>query len=309
VESKENLAQRLSALTARSLAEQAHNVERLHDLLQKVARSELPQAALFQGYKGFVRDSVPAYFRQVAELGLEFLHSLVAINERLNEALFEHLLGARPAATVGPRQQTAAGGRPRLTVAMAGTSGETASASVLVENRRGERVEVSFLISDFLAADGAEPFRAPLLLEPSQFRLDPGQEQAVAFRLPLLPELFTPGTRHEAIVVVRGSEEQEIHLIVEVAAAAPPAAEPTVRPVVNAAVKRVGKRADPPPPLRLAPVSPPARRRAAAKVAAVAQQPPRTAKKAASTVGRVKSRKGTGSPATSLRSSPPRRKR
>jgi hypothetical protein len=224
MEPTDNVGQRLSELTARSLADQARSIERLHEVLQKIARSEMPQSLLLHGYKNFVRESVPLYFKKVADLGLSFLQSLVSLNEGLNAGLFEHLLG--PASQVDPTSASetpaeTSGGtatRPRLSLQLQGKLGETVTAGVLIENKRREPAEVSFLISEFYGPQGTDPFRPPLLFDPSQFRLEPGQELPVRLRLPLLPELFVSGLTYETVILVRGPDEQEIHLRVGITA-------------------------------------------------------------------------------------------
>src|SRR5262249_50814797 len=77
-----------------------------------------------------------------------------------------------------------------------------------------ERTEISFLISEFVGPPGTIPFRPPLQLKPPRFTLDPREEGVVTLTLPLLPELFTPGQRYTAKIVVGGYDHMELILTV-----------------------------------------------------------------------------------------------
>ncbi len=207
---------------------------------------------VLQGYKNFVRESVPLYFKQLAELGLGFLHAFVNLNERLNATLFDQLTGAAPSAadpgappaTRDDGEVAAAGAVPpaRLDLRLAGRVGDTVTANVLIENKRPDEVEVSFLISEFFGPTGTEPFRPPLLLDPPQFRLRPGEAQAVALRLPLLSELFSAGERYQSLVLVRGPDERQLHIEVEIEAAP---AQPATAEIADPAPPRRPERKPP----------------------------------------------------------------
>jgi hypothetical protein len=81
-------------------------------------------------------------------------------------------------------------------------------------------MDVSFLVSEFSSAAGAA-FRPPLQLQPSRFTLRPGEERVVALRIPLLPEMFVPGQRYEATVIMRGHDD--VAMILHTWADPPPA--------------------------------------------------------------------------------------
>jgi uncharacterized membrane protein len=74
---------------------------------------------------------------------------------------------------------------------------------------------VSFLVSEFTSTGGGA-FRAELELDPPRLRLEPHEEQAVTLRLQLDPGRFAPGGQYEAQVLVRGTDDLELRILVEV---------------------------------------------------------------------------------------------
>jgi hypothetical protein len=86
--------------------------------------------------------------------------------------------------------------------------GQEATGAFVIENGRTTTVEMSFLVSEFSAA-GAAPFRPPLQIEPPRLTLEPGEEQIITLKLPLLPELL-PHKPYSARIAVSGGEAMEV---------------------------------------------------------------------------------------------------
>jgi hypothetical protein len=183
----EDLGGWIEQLTRRSAAYQAEALRRYCDLLQAVARGELSEQGVREELVCFARDESARHARALAALSLGYYDALLEATRAYNERLFERLLGSR---TGG------AGDRPRrrqFELALCGRVGESASGSFIIENRRAEPVDVSYVVSEFRDSCGGPEFRPPLLLSPPRLRLPPGHEQRVGLQLSLPPELFAPG--------------------------------------------------------------------------------------------------------------------
>jgi hypothetical protein len=95
----------------------------------------------------------------------------------------------------------------------AGKSGEVASQSFVVANKKAGEVDVGFELTEFVSEDGARRFRAPVAFTPDRFVLAPGAEQVVACGVTIDPA-FVPGTRYMALVRIVGFPEIRTALLV-----------------------------------------------------------------------------------------------
>jgi len=204
----------LEELTARSVADQVHAAQRFRELLQRVAAGEVDVVTLRGEYDRLLAEQAAQLGRDLTALGVRYYESMLDLNRAYVERLFDSLSDAaqrRESEEPVPARPEPA----RVDLALRGRAGETVETGFVVENKRDEPSDVAFLLSDFVG-DGGEPFRAALTLEPPRLRLEPRREQTVMLRLELEPERFRPGGHYTAQVLVRGTDELELRLLVDV---------------------------------------------------------------------------------------------
>src|SRR5262249_36709420 len=211
----QDIGQWYKDLVTRSMADQMRAVQRYTELLQRIGRGELFTANMPDEYVRFMRDEAVRYARNLATLSFSYYKTLDALGRAYNDRFFDQVLGMAPAPAApspvpAPTARTAA---PRqVELALHAQLGDDATRSFVLENKRCEPVEISFLVSDFVGPSGAAPFRPALEFEPPRFSMMPGEERTVTLRLKLLDELFVPGQRYTAAVLVRGYDDLELAL-------------------------------------------------------------------------------------------------
>jgi hypothetical protein len=99
----------------------------------------------------------------------------------------------------------------RAELAFTGRAGEQAVRAFVVENKQPQAVDVSFEVSEFVAAGDTARLRPALAIEPAEFHLEPGTEQVVTCRLTLDPG-FAPHRPHDALLRVMGFPGMEVAL-------------------------------------------------------------------------------------------------
>jgi hypothetical protein len=203
-------------LTARSVAEQVRTAQRYRELLEQVANGHLDPAALRAEHERLLAEHQAQMARDITELGVRYYESLLDLNRAYVDRLFDQLAAAARTtqdATAAPPQQ------PPETVAidvpLRGRPGELAEASFAVENNRNETAEVVFYASEFTGETG-EPFRTPLELDPPRLLLAPHTEHPVRLRIRLDPDRFLSGNRYRAQLLVRGAEQLELRIVIDV---------------------------------------------------------------------------------------------
>jgi hypothetical protein len=207
----QDLGKWIQDLTIRSVTEQARAIERYRDLVQRVVRGELDEQTVREEYMNFAREETTRYISNFATLSLSYYNALLELSRAYNDRFFEHVLGT---ATNGNVTAPRATQPQQVEMELHALVGQNITSSFVIENKRTEIAEISFLISEFVGPPGTAPFRPPLQLNPPRFTLDPRGERVVTLHLPLLPELFTPGQRYTAKIIVRGYDDMELILSV-----------------------------------------------------------------------------------------------
>ncbi len=215
----QDIGQRFRSLAVRSVAEQMRAARRYAELLRRFGRGELSTQALQEEYLRFLREETTRYARNLATLNLNYYNALSELTRTYNDLFFEKVMGGAP----GEDTKTAPPPAQPIEIELRGPLGEEAVRSFVLENKRAEAAEISFLVSDFLGPTGTTPFRPTLQFDPPRFLLRPGEERTVTLRLPLTRDLFGAGQSYTATVMVRGYENLELSLSVQ--PAAPPAPE------------------------------------------------------------------------------------
>lgn len=198
-------------LIVSSIREQSRAVEQYSELALRVVRGELDERTVREEYIRFSRDETMRYLRALATLNLSHYSSLLKLGFAHQNRFFERVLGAASDKNVGvPHAATP----QRIEIEIRALVSQEVTRSFVIENKRTERTEISFLIFEFIGPSGIAPFRPPLQLKPPRFTLNPGEERIVTLTLTLLPELFIAGERYTTKIVVSGYDDMELILTV-----------------------------------------------------------------------------------------------
>jgi hypothetical protein len=214
------------ALAARSLADQSHTVLRYRELLQQLARGEINPVTVRTEYERLVHQQATRLAKDLTTLGVKYYQSMLDLNRAYTDQLFDDLAASAlaRAAQDGAKQDTAypaaaeqdaAQPDAAIELRLYGRAGDQVTGGFVLENKRANPANVVFLVSDFTDGTGGT-FRPQLEWDPSPLTLDAHQEQQITVRLFLDPAFFTAGHRYEAEVVVRGTDDLELRLIVNV---------------------------------------------------------------------------------------------
>lgn len=197
----------MQRLVTRSVEEQVRGAQRYGELLRRVAQGGLDEQAVRQRYVEFMREETGRYIRSVVSLGLAYYDDLLEAGWDYSNRFFDRLLGGEPAGETG--------GEPRkVAMDLRANVGEDAVGSFVLENKRTEPSDISFIVSEFAGPPDGEAFRPPLQIEPPRFTLAPLSERTVSIRVPVLAELFRAGHAYTATIAVRGQDELELALTV-----------------------------------------------------------------------------------------------
>jgi hypothetical protein len=240
-------------LAARSIKEQMHALQRYQELIQRVARGELDEQKLREEYLRFASEESARYARNLASLSLNYYGALIDLGRNYNDRLFDQILGNGSEGDLASRRRATA--PRRVEMELHAPLGLDATGAFVIENKRGEPAEISFIISEFSGGPETATFRPPLRIQPPHFSIGPLEERVVTLGLPMHEEFFTPGRRYQATVIVRGYDDLELGLTVW-ADPVTVAVEPMTRP-------QVAEPADSKPPRKASTNSQPAPRKSA----------------------------------------------
>jgi hypothetical protein len=222
----------------RSIAEQVRAAQRALDLAARFGRGELSTQAMYDEYVRFASQETSRYASELAMLGLNYYNDWLAMNQRYSSHFFE-AFGAKAESKTGEVGVREAAGPRRVEMELHAPAGSEAVRSFVLENKRGGKADISFMISDFAGPAGTAPFRPPLQIQPDHFSLAPGQESTVTLRLPLEAGLWFTGQRYRGTIYVYGYDNLELGLTVW---ADPPVTDPAGTPAKPATVEGAGKK-------------------------------------------------------------------
>ncbi len=133
-------------------------------------------------------------------------------------------LGSRFAETLVPRPCPVPGS-VQETLTLRAHVGETAQADLKVKNAGRRKAEVEFLISPFRLRDDSERrVRPSVRFQPDGLSLAGGAEKEVRLEIPLDGSVFAAGQVWLAEIEVRAVPVIEVHVVLEILAAAGPTA-------------------------------------------------------------------------------------
>lgn len=217
--SLQDFGQKIQDLAARSLQDQLRSAQRCNEWVQRFGRGELFKKSVRDDYLRFLNDETADYARNVTSLSVNYFKELIDLNRTYNDSFFEQVLGAPPtdnaAESPAPRQNRSAEVLYRhVEIELRGIVGMEATRTFIIESKRAEVAEISFLVSDFVGADSTAPFRPQLEFQPARFTLNPGEERVVTLRLQLDSEKFVSGQRYTATALAHGYDDLELGLVV-----------------------------------------------------------------------------------------------
>jgi hypothetical protein len=194
------------ALSTYAAEQSARAMSRHQMLVDRVASGEVSAAQVQEHGRRFLEQQSPAFLGEVMNLGLGFVEGLQRSSARVTEGLYERVLGPD-----GSGEEP----EPPLVVDLRAAPGDTASATIVVENTRPVAADVECRASEFAARAFGRRFKAPLDVSPSRFTLAPGEHREVTLQLPLEPDLFAPDADYVATLRVSGAGERDltVHLI------------------------------------------------------------------------------------------------
>jgi hypothetical protein len=201
------------ALATYSAQQSARSMARHQQLVDRVASGEVLADRVREQGRHFVEQHAPEFLGDVMNLGLTFVGGLQQSSAALADGLYDRVLGSEPVPPLDPP----------ICVDLRGGSGVTASACIVVENTRLEPADVRCRVSDFGRRSGGDRFPAPLVIEPSRFRLAPGEQRDVDLKLALDPVNFAVETDYVATLLISGAGDHD--LVVQLIARVEPASQ------------------------------------------------------------------------------------
>lgn len=168
-------------------------------LLEKIATGKLSPAAVQEYARKFMNERALVLARDAGDAQMRFYNGLIKLNQQFIENLFAGLV---------VDESSAGAGNESIEVNLAGPAGSSVSATLIVQNNAEQPSEVSCRVLEFRNVDGTcLPFRAPLEVTPSHFRLAAGQTRKVSVHLNLVPEMFVPGRNYRAPLFICQNEQ------------------------------------------------------------------------------------------------------
>jgi hypothetical protein len=216
MDTTKELLKTFEELLSQSRSDRMRNARNLNEALGDVAKSGVDRAAVVDRFRTFVNQRGTTYGKDLAQIGLEVFRSLLDLNERYNAAFFAEVFGQKPW-----HEETAPEGirQPAATIEMkvaASLAAASAESSFVIENKHDQSSRISFLVSEFTESGSERTFRLPVQFTPSGFVLRSGEERVVRMSCPMNPALLEAGRTYNASVIVRGIQDLEIQLQLEV---------------------------------------------------------------------------------------------
>lgn len=210
-ENHEDMGQWIQDMTTRSVQEQMRSLQRYQELIRRVFSGELDEQTIREEYMQFAREETTRYARNLASLSLSYYNALNDLNRSFNDRFFTRVM--KPSESYDSPTDESPPQRVEMT--LSAPVGEEVKAAFVIENKRTETADISFIVSEFAGPAETAPFRPPLQIKPPRFTLAPNEERTVNIQLPLLPELFLPDQHYSAVIIVSGYDDLELHLSVQ----------------------------------------------------------------------------------------------
>jgi hypothetical protein len=167
-------------------------------------------------YERLVAEQTAKLANELTALGVGYYRAVLDLNRASVEQLFDDLVaGVRGRSSTDAEVAEPPASPAQVELRLEGRPGDVVETGFTIENKRMEPADVVFLVSDFVD-DTVEPFRARLELDPPRLTVPAGEEREVRLRLDLDPAQFVADREYIAQVLVRGTDELEIRLIVAV---------------------------------------------------------------------------------------------
>ena len=228
---------RLAALARETVKVQLRLARQTAELGRATLAGDVDRATAGRAYLEAVSREGEQYWRALTDLGVGYLGEAVALGGRLTHAVLRDLTPPAGSDAAKPRPFTnpsaASGAEPRpftnpsrsatdaeprpftnpsraearvIPVAMAGTLGEVAVASVVVENHHPRRRRVVVTPGPVTSRSGRD-VGATVQVDPAQVTLAPGAERTLSLRVELDALRFSAGRTYRGQVQVSGGDE------------------------------------------------------------------------------------------------------
>jgi hypothetical protein len=174
------------------------------ETVRDVAAGKVSYTNYAERVAAIARDEGGAYARSLTQAYLDYWGRVLDVSSDFRQRV---AAGGAPSSRAAANGSATRGERAELT--FTGRAGEQAVRAFVVENKQPQAVDVSFEVSEFVAAGDAARLRPDLSIEPDAFHLEPGTEQVVTCLL-TLDSGFAPHRPHDALLRVMGFPGMEV---------------------------------------------------------------------------------------------------
>jgi len=179
--------------------------------LDRVAAGETTPSEVQQQTANQLAEQLPGYMQMMTTLYFDLLNRLNDVRSDYEEAYFRGLLAAAEDADEGTA----------ITLTLAGPSGGTAAAGLIVTNTTGQRTQVGHQFGDVRRVDGAGPSLVPVFVfAPEKLELDPGEQGTLTISLQLDPERYDTDVLYVGTLFLTGGSNVPLEVELRILATA-----------------------------------------------------------------------------------------
>jgi len=207
---------RLTDLAKASMRTQASLARHSIDLAWSTLAGSLDGTIANKAYVESVTRETARYWREVAELSVDYATDLVALGKRVSSTVMREVTtaGRKPAGHQGTRIPTSGqGGRP-VELVLEGPVGGRAEGTITVANEYHRSRRIQLNAGDLVDASGAV-VGVVLDISPTTVTVPSGQERTVSLGIDLDDVSISAGQRYSSTVEVRGCGEATIEVSVQ----------------------------------------------------------------------------------------------
>jgi hypothetical protein len=172
-------------------------------LIDRAAAGDLERGKLEDATAGYMQRRLPKLLAELSTLYFGLLNGLTDLRIRAER---EYLRGVL-------ESSGATNGAAPFELSLRAPLGETATASVSIENTREDTARIRCLVRDIRRADGVGPALAPdLNFEQDELTLAPGEQATLGIRLALEPGKFEAGVRYVGTLEITGHGDPRLEV-------------------------------------------------------------------------------------------------
>jgi hypothetical protein len=183
-------------------------------LIDRAASGDLERGTLEDATAGYVQRRLPKLLTELSTLYFQLLDSLADLRNRAER---EYLRGVL-------ESSGGANGAPPFELALRAPLGDTATASVSIENTREDTARIRCLVRDIRRADGVGPaFAVDVNFGQDGLTLTPGEEGMLEISLRLDEEKFEVGVFYVGTLEISGHGDPRLEVPLRIEALEPSA--------------------------------------------------------------------------------------